>query len=836
MVSERNYLYLLTITIPSMLLLIMFWEPLTTSRMLFHPDWGPFFEATREFGIFGEFIYLGWSPNFMYFLWAVLPDKIFYGMFFPIHVMAIFGVLYVWLRNQKLPRIAATAGALSGAFAGYMLTLVSAGHRGIFEAVLSCVIMLLCVDGVVQGKSIWYGIAGALAVAFTLTTQPDVMILLGVFVAAYGITSCWWHWTSIKNAKGHFSLTLVVSIIVFLLSAIPAIFTIRDAYLPMRKAQIASSDRIAVEIDVKEKVLPSAQWEFATNWSLPLRDTPEFILPLFFGTESSDRTAPFWGELGRSLDWKPEHPSGFRNFRQHSVYMGLLQVLLAVYACGCVFSGASRKTSLVSAEERRQILFWLTCAIVALLLSFGRYTPFYRLFYALPLADFIRAPVKFFHVVNLSLAILTAYGVTFLLRGSSEFGESAEICAIAKKSAKLLAWFCGGLAGVFLCGVLIVNASADSLTSYWTRLGFDPSLHATMLQHMFIALWRSCGLAAGLGLCIYALLLRRTRHMGSLAIGICICGAIGLDMSLTAKRFVNTIDLSVHESKNAAVNDIRSLVAPRLLDLLTSRNPNDPVRINLQVYHANAIRLLDNELPDYASLLTQVGNDFGKLVLLLQVTSTEYVLGRREQLNPWLQSGAFDLKGYYDFANGIVPAANPHRAPITLLRLRQALPRAVWVPSVRYVDEEDSSLIFDSSFNPNEEVMTQTGSLPKSTDASIRKRKDPIAANVTAWSRWHVVIDGLPPEGGILLLNDPYHIEWKAYVDKRRTHIAKANMLMMAIDVPPNSGKVEFHRRPGLRFLYVSTLPSFILFALILVKILLWGIRKVNIADVIESA
>jgi len=822
-----NYVAFVLLTGVLILLFVVFGQLMVGLNVLFHLDWSPYFEEGSGYGVWRIFVEIGRPLGFMSFMWALLPDRLFHALFYPTITYSIWAVLYVFFRKRDLPRAAAMAGALAGAFAGYYLTLVSAGHRNVYEAVLSSVIILFCIDGVVREGGVWYGIGAALATAFTLGVQPDVLGIIGLFLAVYAIAACWWNRKQIAAEKGSFTLAIIVAGVIFIVTVLPAAQRIYTSLLPGREAAISLSAGGRGEGD--EAASAAHRWEFTTNWSLPPADTPELILPLFFGTETTDGSAPFWGELGRSLNWEPGRP-GFRNYRQHTIYMGLLQVLLALFACGCFVSKRCQQKLFASDDEKRQVMFWGICAIVALLLSFGRYTPLYRLFYALPLANSIRAPVKFLHVVNLSAAILTAYGATFLLRSFAEKQEQREMREIAQTAAKWLAIAAGGLA-IFLVSVAFVAWTASaSIAAGWSQMGFDADVHPVMRRHMFLALWRSIVLAAGFAGCIYFFVLRRrTPAWSATALGIILVGAIGLDMAVTARRYVNTIDLSVHESPNAIVENIRGDVAPRVMDLLTSRQMHDPLRVNFERYHAASVRLLDAELPNNGVLLAAVGNNFGRLVRLLQITGTEYVVGQREQLAPWLRSGAFALAGEYDFANRIIPAGQGRQGRILLLRVQQALSRAAWVPSVRVVDEDEvTDIVFDKAFNPRSEVLVVADNGNSWGAVDHEGTEMIIPARIGEWSRWKVYLKDVPIEGGVLLLNDPYHKDWKAYADGRQIDIKQANGAMMAVDIPAGTEQVAFLRRPGMRFFWISTVPAFVLLLIILVKVAIWAVNVIR--------
>lgn len=63
----------------------------------------------------------------------------------------------------------------------------------------------------------------------------------------------------------------------------------------------------------------------------------------------------------------------------------------------------------LSGPDKKLIWFWAAVIVVAMLLMFGRFAPFYQFFYALPYVSTIRNPAKFQHIVEWALIILSAY-------------------------------------------------------------------------------------------------------------------------------------------------------------------------------------------------------------------------------------------------------------------------------------------------------------------------------------------------------------------------------------------------------------------------------------------
>jgi hypothetical protein len=174
---------------------------------------------------------------------------------------------------------------------------------------------------------------------------------------------------------------------------------------------------------------PQELWEYCTQWSEPPDEVIEYIAPGYMGWRSGEPEGPYWGRSGRSAEWDRTR-QGFMNFRLESQYIGVIPFCFAV--CALVAAVFGKKTGCGSQasevgqvgpqgagggwrKRRADILFWGVVAILAMLLSFGKYFPLYALFYKLPFVSTIRNPVKFIHVFQLALGILAAYGLDLAL-------------------------------------------------------------------------------------------------------------------------------------------------------------------------------------------------------------------------------------------------------------------------------------------------------------------------------------------------------------------------------------------------------------------------------------
>lgn len=148
-------------------------------------------------------------------------------------------------------------------------------------------------------------------------------------------------------------------------------------------------------------------WEFATGWSFPPAETLRIVVPGLYGYRmDSPNGGAYWGGVGQ--DGTPAS-----RFSGSGEYAGIGVVLIAAFAAA---SACRRDKSPFSPSERKYVWFWIVVAVVSLLVSYGKFAPFYRFIFALPYFSTIRIPMKYLHGMSLALWILFAYGLEALAR------------------------------------------------------------------------------------------------------------------------------------------------------------------------------------------------------------------------------------------------------------------------------------------------------------------------------------------------------------------------------------------------------------------------------------
>ena len=314
---------------------------------------------------------------------------------------AALGMAY-FLRGRGLPSVACYGAGLLLGFSGYWLTLFSAGHLGWFYWMTYGVFAFgLCDRAVRKGRWRHWIMLGAV-LAWASFRQPDLWLLFTVFTAIYFV------WCCIRERKVPSWKGIVLAAVCFFAIGAPSFVDAFTNALSGRDKQIEESKNTVLGGSGKTDDAQS-RWIFATNWSMPPEDTLEFFIPRIHGDTSCPMTLalgrqagkdvqPYTGRLGRPLD----APSG--NYRQHSLYVGWVTCLIALL--GVVFGIRKR---------RGDAIFFTIAAFVFWLFSMGRFCePVYRLVYALPFGDYLRAPVKWHHLTEFCLVVLAGYGLQAL--------------------------------------------------------------------------------------------------------------------------------------------------------------------------------------------------------------------------------------------------------------------------------------------------------------------------------------------------------------------------------------------------------------------------------------
>jgi len=355
---------------------------------------------------------LGWTSLWM----RLLPSSIFKNWYHALNLVGASIFLALFLRDRGLSVPSQVMGLLTAFWLGSNLTLTYAGHMLKYPTLFLAMATFWCITRAVCQHGVAWSLFTGVALGLMFLEQQDVAIFICFFVAAFGL----YEFIRVNGLRiPALILRFIPMLICALLISGPTLLAIYASNISATKDKSSSPAEV-----------PQQKWEFATQWSWPPEECIDFIAPGYLGWRSGEPEGPYWGRMGRSAGWEQTH-QGFMNFKLENHYIGAIPVFLALFALFVVLinrtarPGPPFESTGVQTLSKAEIIFWSCAALIALLLSFGKYFPLYYLFYHLPLISSIRNPNKFLHIFQIAMGILAAYGFDLAIR--SRATDAAEI-------------------------------------------------------------------------------------------------------------------------------------------------------------------------------------------------------------------------------------------------------------------------------------------------------------------------------------------------------------------------------------------------------------------------
>ena len=435
------------------------------------------------------------------------------GRFIPSDLMHVIGGMYFWqelqyalaaylaalgvvfyLRGRRVPLVGAYGGGAAFGLMGYCFTLFSAGHLGWFIWLMYGPFAFGLVDRCVRkGKWRNWALLGVV-LAWSSAQQPDMWLLFTALTFAYGV------WCLVRERRTLRWVRLFagvgVAAAVMLATGLPQFRRALVQDLAGRDQQIAeSSGGNAAASGTDGDAAREERWKFCTNWSLPPEDTLEFVVAEVHGGSNDPRvspTNPYKGRLGQQDSQGVWHP-----YRQHSLYFGILTVIFSVLgvvgwwkkrrADKQVGNSPASDANPQTRTDYSDVPFWVVAAIIVYLCALGRFTSFYRLVFALPFGDYLRAPVKFVHLLEFCMAVLAGYGFAWIQErfGATRAWMGGVLCVLAVVNVVNLAYIDGKYCAIV--DVSLQKASNDAVDDM-VKLGGGKVFMATN-PHLQMQIW-----------------------------------------------------------------------------------------------------------------------------------------------------------------------------------------------------------------------------------------------------------------------------------------------------------------------------------------------------------
>ena len=683
------------------------------------PLWNPF--------IFGGMPYVGGMHGDIFYPTAwlryFLPLGLATNLTFAGHIVLAGISMYALLRRLGLSWTAAVAGGLAYELTGIVSSMASPGHDGkLFVSALAPFVLLGLLKGIRDGKKSGYA-GAALAIGLAFHGHPQSSSYLLVAASIWTLFLVFGHPGGPRGAERWRALgwtggAVTVGIGIYAIQLLPAL-----AYVPFSPRADAG---------------PSTGWEYMTGFALPPAELFTTFLPQLNGIRDAY--------------------AGTNVFKDHSEYLGVIVILLAI--CGL---GGQR--------GRRERMALGAVAILFLLVALGPHTPFYRFWYEfVPMMQKVRAPGMAYFLVALPVCVLAGFGVDRIRRGE----VSVRRIAIGAGVFALLGIM--GAAGG-LDGIARAIAAPQLLEN---AIRHAPDLHAGALRLFLFA-------AAG-GAVLLAI---RARRLAGAAATAALLVVVLADLWSVDRRFFDFYGTAKSRFGDDEITTaLRKTPLPyRVWEPKAEYSPLEVYRGSwlmgrgipqLLGYHGNELNYFDETLGGKNLWKQQVN------LGLLQLFAIRYAV-----VNDTIR-----VPGFHRVLG---PVRTTPGGPGYLYEADSAPPYArLMAAAVKAPDNQVAEAVANLRF-PVLAVAIYSDSEPV-TPAPVSNQLPPAAtatATVAAWEpgKIGIAIDGRDERPLYLVVAENWYKDWHATIDGSPAPVLRAQHTLLSVVVPPGAKEVAFEFR-----------------------------------------
>jgi hypothetical protein len=792
--------------------------------------------------------------------WVLGP--IGYAKFFPPVALFILGLgAWTFFRQLRLSPLAATLGALAAALNS---TYFASACWGVAPQQIAIGMDFFALALVVSNSPAtpalirWTRLALAgLAVGMNVVEAADIGAIFSLFFAAFVF------FKAVVDESGPVWLKLGRGVGRMTVIAVFAGFIAAQTVVSLVGSQITGVAGTAQDAETKAQ-----HWDWATQWSLPKKETLGLFVPGLFGYrmdtpmnmmksfQDDYKGGNYWGAMGRdpALDRyfdsgkQGTPPSGFMRFTGGQNYVGILVALLAAWT---IAQSLRRRDSAFQENQRRFIWFWSVLLMVSLLLAFGRFAPFYALLYKLPYFSTIRNPTKFLIIFSWAIVILFAYGVHALSRRCLEIPLASANSPLAqfknwwmKARGFDRAWTSICVAGVMgsLLAWLVYASEKPRLVRYLQTVGFEDEGLANQIAAFSIGqagwLILFLGLAAGLSVLMMAGVFAGKRaKLGGLLLGLLLV----VDLGRANLPYIIHWDYKQKYASNPIVDFLRDKpYEHRVIGLPGSSPQHLPFYddywgdlysiewaqhlfpyFNIQSLDMIQRPRIPADEEAYEMALASRPTDAGTYYLKArrwQLTNTRYLLGPvgylgmlNEQLDPLRRFRIvqrFDVlpKPGIQQLTGLeeMTAFPSDDGACALFEFTGALPRAKLYANWQ-ISTNDSATLKTLASASFDPLQQVLVSTPLPVAPVVNATNENSGTvEFKSYAPKDIVFDAQAGAPAVLLLNDKFDPHWQVFVDGKPAELLRCNFIMRGVYLAPGAHRVEFKFTLPSDPLYVS--------------------------------
>jgi hypothetical protein len=809
------------------------------------------------------------SPSITYGLMFVLGPVGFSKFYAPIALLILALGAWCFFRQLGFESVACILGGLAAMLNSDFFSAACWGVASHPITVGMCFLSLAALSDTSSPQRWVRAALAGCAVGMGVLEGADIGAIFSLLVAAFILALAWMApGARVRNLLTGFGRLGVVAVISALLAGqfIAGLVSIQKQGVPGAPPET----RTAIE-----------QWEWATQWSLPKRESLGVLIPGLFGYRMDALGGGnYWGAVGRAAAWdqylagdqKEKIPSGYLRFTGGGEYAGVLVVLIAIWA---VAQAIRKRNSAFAQPERKLLWFWTGVAILAMLLAFGRYAPLYRILYVLPYFSTIRNPTKFLHIFSFALVVLFAYGIRAICQrclaqdatpsgqpnrkangqrpATDPFNRRFSACCVVAMILTLVGW-------------MVYGSQQSAMERYLQSVRFNPAMAraiaAFSIQQVGIFVLVFAIAAALLWAILNGKLGGTRARLGGILLGLLLAADLGranwpwitywnYPTKYAANPILDELRHKPYEYRVAGLPNWLGASFQQSKLLRTEKNWSDLYSVewsqhlfpyyNIQSPDLVQMRLMPADLALFEKAL-QFQDSQETLYLISrrwQLTNTRYLLGVAGFL-PVLNEGFDPVKRRFSIVARfeLVPkegitrpvrfadiTPNPYtNGDYALFEFSGALPRAAlytnWLVSTN--DTATLKTLASPEFDPTQTVLV-ADPLPVPVNPSGAGTG---MVSFVSYEPKRIVLRANAGAPSVLLLNDKFDPHWKVSVDGKPDSLLRCNYLMRGVTVPAGEHLVEFRFDPGktLGSFYVSL--SGVVFGLALVGFLTFGSQK----------
>jgi hypothetical protein len=683
------------------------------------PEWNPFLFGGMPFiaAMHGDIYY----PTAL--LRRVLPTDTAMNLGFFLHFIIAGLAMYALLRYLRSTWTGAVVGGIAYQLSGILASMVKPGHDGkLFVSALAPLAFLALLVAVRDGKR--WGYALLAAVTGLCLVSPHYQMTYYLLVTS-GVFALWLAFLDPERrpdmvavrALAAAALAVGLGVACSAVQALPFL-----EYIPFSPRGAGG---------------PSAGWEYATSFSLPIEELATTLLPQFNGVLEQ-----YWGQ---------------NFFKLHTEYVGALVLPLAVLG--------------LTDRDRGPVRWgFLAVLVLALLVAFGSHTPFYRAWYEImPMMKKVRAPGMAFFLVAMSLALFAGFGTDRLMR---RFAVTPVFAGLAFGIPAVL-----GLLGAV--GALQPIAEALAPAELMDRaVANADALRAGGVRLLVVAL-----------LGTIAAVLIAGRRLKGFAAAAALMSLVTLDLwSIDRQFFAFSAPAAELYAKDAITERLSTTPMPyRVLDPFPGTVYEHSILMGLGIpqvfgYHGNQLRFYDDVWGGkniYANL---------PRLHLWDLWAVRYLLLPEAQAVP----------GYHKIVGPITTAQG--RTGVLFERDSLPDYARVVAAAVKVADDQAAATVADPRFPVSDIVIlpdTVSGDLPVVQGNASLPPLTPVTAKVTQWApgSMRLELSGADARPTYVVVSENWYPGWSATVDGAPAPVLRGNAAMITVPIPPRAKAVElrFH-------------------------------------------